>query len=230
MSSGLQALVRSKSRLRAPRLLPLKRNWMGCWRVGAQPMLNPRRCPSNSPNNLETALNQLENAILKAPFAGTVTAIKANVGELVGTSPIVSLMSTSPALVRACMEESDLAGVDVGDAAAVTFNAASDTSLGGVVTRISPTVALISGVATAEVMIQLDEPDGDVSWFLVGMSADVEITAARDDGAVLVPVEAVRELAPGSYAVFVVKDDGALEMRVVTPDFATGPTWRSPAV
>ena len=175
-------------------------------------------------NNLVTALNQLENAILKAPFAGTVTAIKANVGELVGTSPIVSLMSTSPALVRAYIEESDLAGVDVGDAAAVTFNAASDTSLGGVVTRVSPTVALISGVPTAEVMIQLDNLDGDISWLLVGMSADVEITAAKTTGAVLVPVEAVRELAPGSYAVFVVKDGGALEMRTVQTglrDFAS---------
>jgi HlyD family secretion protein len=166
-------------------------------------------------NNLATAKAQVENTILRAPFVGTVTAVKANAGELVGTTPIVSLIATSPALVRSIIEESDLVGVDVGDVAAVTFNALTDFNLSGVVTRISPTVSVVSGVPSAEVIVQLDTVDKDLSWLRVGMSADVEITAAKTTGALLVPVEAVRELAAGSYAVFVVKDDGALELRTV---------------
>ena len=58
---------------------------------------------------------------------------------------------------------------------------------------------------------------------LSGMTAEVEIIAGEAKGALLVPVQALRELAPGQYAVFVVKPDGELELRPVTvglKDFA----------
>jgi multidrug efflux pump subunit AcrA (membrane-fusion protein) len=47
------------------------------------------------------------------------------------------------------------------------------------------------------------------------MNAEVEVIAAEARDALLVPLQALRELAPGSYAVFVVQPDGELEMRVV---------------
>jgi multidrug efflux pump subunit AcrA (membrane-fusion protein) len=51
----------------------------------------------------------------------------------------------------------------------------------------------------------------------------VEIISGEATDALLVPVQALRELAPGSYAVFVAKPDGNLELRPVTvglKDFA----------
>jgi multidrug efflux pump subunit AcrA (membrane-fusion protein) len=47
------------------------------------------------------------------------------------------------------------------------------------------------------------------------MSVEVTVIAQETRNAALVPLEALRELAPGQYAVFVVKDDGALELRLV---------------
>ena len=55
------------------------------------------------------------------------------------------------------------------------------------------------------------------------MSAEVEVIAAETYDALIVPVQAVRELAPGSYSVFVVKEDQQLELRIVSlgiQDFA----------
>jgi multidrug efflux pump subunit AcrA (membrane-fusion protein) len=43
----------------------------------------------------------------------------------------------------------------------------------------------------------------------------VEVVAGEAENAVLVPIQALRELAPESYAVFIVLPNGELEMRVV---------------
>jgi multidrug efflux pump subunit AcrA (membrane-fusion protein) len=50
---------------------------------------------------------------------------------------------------------------------------------------------------------------------LSGMNAEVEVVAGEALNAVLVPLQALRELGPDSYAVFVVLPNGELEMRVV---------------
>jgi multidrug efflux pump subunit AcrA (membrane-fusion protein) len=50
--------------------------------------------------------------------------------------------------------------------------------------------------------------------FPVGLNATVDIIAGRAENAVLVPIEALRELDPGEYAVFVV-ENGEPKLRVV---------------
>ncbi len=47
------------------------------------------------------------------------------------------------------------------------------------------------------------------------MNAEVEVVAGEAHNAVLVPIQAIRELTPGQFAVFVVLPNGDLEMRVV---------------
>ncbi len=48
------------------------------------------------------------------------------------------------------------------------------------------------------------------------MSAEVEIIAGEAKNTLLVPAQALRELAAGSYAVFVVQPDGQLKLTPVT--------------
>ena len=48
----------------------------------------------------------------------------------------------------------------------------------------------------------------------VGTTAAVDIIAGRAENAVLVPVDALRETSPGSYAVFVI-EDGKPKLRVI---------------
>jgi multidrug efflux pump subunit AcrA (membrane-fusion protein) len=47
------------------------------------------------------------------------------------------------------------------------------------------------------------------------MNAEVEVVSGEALNAVLVPVQALRELGEGQYAVFVVSESGELEMRMV---------------
>jgi multidrug efflux pump subunit AcrA (membrane-fusion protein) len=51
---------------------------------------------------------------------------------------------------------------------------------------------------------------------LSGMTADVEIIGGEALDALLVPIQALREIAPGSYAVFIVAADGSLKLTPVT--------------
>ena len=48
------------------------------------------------------------------------------------------------------------------------------------------------------------------------MTVDVEIISGEALGALLVPIQALREIAPGSYAVFIVDADGSLKLTPVT--------------
>ncbi|MBI4632270.1 MAG: efflux RND transporter periplasmic adaptor subunit, partial [Deltaproteobacteria bacterium] len=58
---------------------------------------------------------------------------------------------------------------------------------------------------------------------LSGMTAAVEVIAGEAKSAVLVPVQALRDLGSGSYAVFILQPDGQLKLTPVTvglKDFA----------
>jgi len=165
-------------------------------------------------NNLSTARLQLENTVLKAPFAATVTAVQANPGELVGTAPLVHLAVLDRPLVRAVVEESDLEVVTPGNVVNVTAAARPDKPLQGKVVRISPVLELVDGVPSAEVIVELDAAP-EAGPLRVGMSMEIEIIAAEARDVLLVPVEALRDVSPGRSSVFVVKDDGQLELRMV---------------
>jgi multidrug efflux pump subunit AcrA (membrane-fusion protein) len=49
-----------------------------------------------------------------------------------------------------------------------------------------------------------------------GMTVDAEVISGEARNALIVPIQALRELSPGSYAVFIVKADGQLVMTPVT--------------
>lgn len=171
---------------------------------------------------VESARLALDNAALIAPVAGTVTAVSASVGEAVGTGAIVSLAALDEPLVRFYVEESDLGKLAVGYPVQVTFEAAPDVAISGNILRIDPALVSVDGSPAVQAWASLDVPDG-VLTMTSGLTAEVEIVAGEAKGALLVPIQALRELTPGSYAVFVVQADGQLKLTPVTvglKDFA----------
>lgn len=171
---------------------------------------------------IESARLALDNAVLIAPVAGTITAVSASVGEAVGTGAIVSLAALDEPLVRFFVEESDLGKLAVGYPVQVTFEAAPDLPVSGAVLRIDPALVSVDGSPAVQAWASLDAPEG-VLTLVSGLTAEVEIVAGEAKGALLVPIQALRELTPGSYAVFVVQADGELKLTPVTvglKDFA----------
>lgn len=164
--------------------------------------------------SLQNAQRQLANAELTAPIAGTILAVLAQPGESAGAAPVVTLADLSNQALRFWAEEADLRSVAVGNPVSVVFDALPDLTFSGKITAVDPALVTVEGALAVQAWASL-ELDAHPVTLLSGMTADVEIVAGEAKGALLVPAQALRELAPGSYAVFVVKDDGQLEMRPV---------------
>jgi HlyD family secretion protein len=165
--------------------------------------------------SLESAQMELEDTVLTAPFAGTVTAVEASAGEMVGTSAMVTLADLSEPLVELYLDETDLDLIEVGYEVEVLFDALPDYTFTGHVVRVDPALVEMEGAPTIQALSTLENAEGNSHWPLPGgLNATVDVIAGRVDDALLVPVEALRELSPGQYAVFVMVD-GEPRMRQV---------------
>lgn len=165
--------------------------------------------------NLESAQMELEEAALTAPFAGTVTSVEVSAGEMVGTSAVMTLADLSEPLVELYLDETDLDLIAVGYEVQMLFDALPDYTFTGHVVRVDPVLVEMEGAPTIQAVATLENADGNPHWPLpAGLNASVEVIAGRAENALLVPVEALRQLAPGQYAVFVMVD-GEPQMRQV---------------
>ena len=164
------------------------------------------------------ARSRLERTILRAPFAGTVAEINAELGEIVTpsppgipTPPAVDLIDTACPYVSAPIDEVDAPSVRVGLPARIHLDAYPDRTFSGRVVRIAPYVLDVEKQArTVEVEVAFDQP-GAIEGLMPGYSADAEIILDRADDAVYVPTEAVVD----DQRVLVLGDDGRLHERPV---------------
>jgi HlyD family secretion protein len=117
---------------------------------------------------------QIADAELRAPFAGTVGAVDVRAGELVvpGQS-LVTLGDLDTLRVETTdLDEIDVVQVSVGQEAAITFDALPDRVITGIVTRISPKAESGTGGVNYTVVLELEEVDPVLRW---GMTAFVDI-------------------------------------------------------
>ncbi|HBY99069.1 MAG: efflux RND transporter periplasmic adaptor subunit [Ardenticatenaceae bacterium] len=156
---------------------------------------------------LEQAQHELAQTELTAPQDGTVMAINAEAGET-ASDPFITLADLAQPLIEAYLDESDLDKVATGYEAEVTFEAYPDETFTGHVVEVDPQLTVINNVTTVRALVQLDADSFARPQTLpVGMNATVDLIGGRAENALLVPVEALREIAPGQYAVFVVQGD-----------------------
>ena len=147
-------------------------------------------------------------------FEGTIMAINASVGESAGADLIVFADLEQP-ILEVFLDETDMNMVGLGYDVEVIFDALPDDVFEGQVIRIDPQLTNQSGVTAVRALVQLDiDSFAKPQTLPVGMNATVEVIGGRADNAVLVPVEALRELSAGQYAVFVM-EDGEPVLRMV---------------
>jgi HlyD family secretion protein len=171
---------------------------------------------ANAKANLDLAREEQAVVELVAPTAGTIMDISANIGEKIGTGSIMTLADLSHPVLQVYLDETDLNNVGVNYEIEVTFDALPDDVYIGHVTEIDPSLQNMSGFQAVKVLAQLDPSSFAKPQNLpVGLNASVDVIGGRAKGVVLVPVEALRELGPDEYAVFVV-ENGEPKLRVVT--------------
>jgi RND family efflux transporter MFP subunit len=163
---------------------------------------------------LEKARLLVESTRLTAPFDGKVTALDAVTGQTIGTSPIITIATTKKLLVRFYLDETDLNKVAVGNRVTFTFDAYANQPVDGEVVIVEPALQVVDGTPVIVVWASLPTETG--FNLMSGMTVDVEVTAGESLKTLIIPVQALRELAPGSYAVFIVDKNGQLVMTPVT--------------
>jgi RND family efflux transporter MFP subunit len=164
--------------------------------------------------DLESAQRGLDDTQLVAPVSGTVFAVEAQAGESVGTEAIITLANLEEPQVQFWVEEADLASVAPGNNVDIIFEALPDYSFPGEILSVDPMLVDVDGTPAVQSYASIDLAAHPIA-LLSGMNAEIEVVAGEARNAVLVPLQALRELTPGQYAVFVVLSNGELEMRLV---------------
>jgi len=121
----------------------------------------------------EAALRDLE---LQAPFDGTVSELYVRQSQWIAPGqPVLSLADLGHLRVETTdLNEIDVARLDVGNSAIVTFDALPDVSVEGKVVRIAPKASEGSGVNYTAI-VELDEIPMKLRWSMTAF-VDIEVT------------------------------------------------------
>ena len=170
----------------------------------------------NAELNLEDAEESLEDTDLVATLDATVMEVKIEVGErATENTTVITLADLATPQIEVYVDESDMAMVQVGYECTVEFDALPDEVFTGHVVSVDPQLQTVSGTYVVLAVVELDAGSfAKPESLMPGMNATLEIVGGHTENAVLVPVEALRDLGDGQYAVFVV-ENGTPRMRLV---------------
>ena len=168
--------------------------------------------------NAEAALAvsqcNLEESIIVSPMDGTILAVTAEVGEN-DSGSFITLADLHQLYMEIFLDETDMDKIDLDYQVEVIFDALPDHVFSGRVVQVDPSLYTSGPISTVKGLVKLDESATTAFInLLLGMNAAVDVIGGRAEGVALVPVEALRELSPGEYAVFVM-EEGELKLRPV---------------
>jgi HlyD family secretion protein len=150
--------------------------------------------------NLALQRALLDQATLRAPFAGIVAEINGEVGEFVTpsppgipTPPAVDLIDDSCLYVEAPIDEVDAARVRPGMPVRISLDAFRGAHFAGEVSRVAPFVRDLERQArTVDVEVRFAPAPAELA-LLTGYSADVEILLQQRPQALRIPTETLLE-------------------------------------
>jgi HlyD family secretion protein len=155
--------------------------------------------------SLDNAQQRLKETKVYAPMAGVLSDRMVQVGQIIssptnnvsGGTALMTLSDLSRIFVLATVDESDIGKVRVGQPAQITVDAFPDDRFRGEVVRVATKGVVVSNVVTFEVKVEvLDESKTKLR---PEMTADVDITAAEEESALLLPAAAVRGHGERAY-------------------------------
>lgn len=170
-----------------------------------------RRRISEAENALRVAQQQAANASVVAPFGGTVTKINTQIGQTVGTTGVLTMVS-SQLEIHLDVDESNLSSLAVGQEAVISSGAFADSGFRGTVSQLGAAVDQARGTIEIKVI-----PNESPDWLRPGQTVDVNIITAENVSRLLVPESALTR--SGDETVGFIIEEGKVAKRVVT----TGP-------
>ncbi len=177
---------------------------------------------------LEEAQATLDGTKIYAPISGTILSVNISIGNTIGKGDVsttetdadsgeetitetametaIVMADLSNLSVDVYLDESDWELVAVGEHAEIAFDALPDRIITGTVVHVDDELYQSNDVSVIHARVQIDSGVGELD-LPIGASGTVEVIHAQVEDAVLIPVEALREVSPGHYAVFVVEGE-----------------------
>lgn len=156
----------------------------------------------NAELQVRMARRDMENARVKAPFAGRVADVRVVPGQWVNAGEeLLTVVRTDPIRFDAYVQEGQLQHIAVGREARIEFSAYPGERFVGRIETINPQVD--PATRSARVTVSVPNPDGRL---LPGMYGDVHLDAQRYPDRLLVPRSAVIE-RDRSPVIFVYEGD-----------------------
>lgn len=146
----------------------------------------------------------INDGYIISPIAGLITDVFISEGEIASVaSPAISVISDNSLEISVDIPEDDIAFVDIGDAARVTFDAYDNILFNAEVVFVSPRATLVDGVSVFEVVLEFKEKDARIK---AGLTVDVDIIAEEKTDVVSVPSRSV------------IEEDGMRFVRIIIND------------
>jgi membrane fusion protein (multidrug efflux system) len=150
--------------------------------------------------NLRLAQLNVARSVVSAPFAGTVTHIDLEVGEVVGpAAPVARLVRLDPAFVTVAVADRDISVLREGMEVSVSVDAVP-----GVITGNIRSIDKAADTQTRAFRVEVELPNPD-HRLLPGMIASVSLSAEVEEGAVILPQDWLVTTMDG-IGVFVVEE------------------------
>jgi HlyD family secretion protein len=147
---------------------------------------------------LEQARNNLNDAVLVAPFDGVIAGVNIRAGEVAaGQLPAVVLVAGLPFHIDVSVDEVDIARVAIGQSVTITVDALPNEVFSGAVDRIAPQSTVSAGVVSYPVRVVVRS---DEARLRAGMTSTAEIVVQTVRDVVLVPNWAIRRDAGKAFA------------------------------
>jgi len=151
--------------------------------------------------------NMAEQSLV-APSDGTILSINASVDDSVGTSTLITMADLTQPMLEVFVDETDMNQIGVGYEVEVVFDALPDQTFVGKVLSVDPSLVSSGMVVAVRGVVQLDTASFAKPQTLpIGLNASIEVIGSRAENVLLVPVEALREIADDKYAIFVMENE-----------------------
>jgi HlyD family secretion protein len=146
---------------------------------------------------VENARIAVDDTDIRAPVMGTIIFKPVEIGQVIssptqdfaGGTLLMQMADLSAVQIRSLVDETDIGKIRPGMPARVSVAAYPNQPFPGEVIKIEPQAVLEQNVTMFAVLISIQNPDG---LLLPGMNAEVEVSIARAENVMTIPVMALR--------------------------------------
>src|SRR5210317_1552282 len=147
--------------------------------------------------SVENARIAVDDTDVRAPITGTVIQKPVERGQVIssptrdvaGGSPLMQMADLGEVQIRALIDETDIGKVRPGMPAKLSVAAYPNQPVPGEVIKIEPQAVVEQNVTMFAVLVAINNRDG---LLMPGMNAEVEVSIARSEDVVTIPVMALR--------------------------------------